>query len=107
MRCRRSGLACGFLDYFRTSSIRSSAHCLDFDPIWYGGFYVGEANIKFNIAVNVTTSPSGSNATGAAHAASEALALSPASPVALSASAGLLAKLAGDLASYSQMPVLT
>eukprot|EP00775_Hariotina_reticulata_P002496 gene2496-2799_t len=86
-----------------------SAHCLMMDPHWYGGYSVGEASLQFEITAALTygnDSIDSSSSTNTS-ASSETLTLSPSYPWAISSSRTLSAKLLGDLAGYTQLPVLS
>ncbi|WIA16742.1 hypothetical protein OEZ85_013396 [Tetradesmus obliquus] len=80
-----------------------SAHCLMMDEHWYGGYGLGEASLQFEITAALTYAGGSSSSSSSG----EALKLSPSMPWALSAGRTLGAKLLGDLAGYTQLPVLS
>lgn len=65
------------------------------------GYVVGNYQMDFNIAFNVTTTK-----TGGTVATSETLTVNPSVPIVRSADKTVTASLLGDLASYSQIPNL-
>uniref|UniRef100_A0A1D2A410 Generative cell specific-1/HAP2 domain-containing protein n=1 Tax=Auxenochlorella protothecoides TaxID=3075 RepID=A0A1D2A410_AUXPR len=84
------------------SQYLASAHCLRFnDDWWFVGYVVGNYQMDFNIAFNVTTTK-----TGGTNATSETLTVNPSVPIVRSADKTVTASLLGDLASYSQIPNL-
>ncbi|KAF6259714.1 dihydrouridine synthase-domain-containing protein [Scenedesmus sp. NREL 46B-D3] len=83
-----------------------SAHCLMMDPHWYGGYALGEASMQFEIAASLAYAGA-SSGSGSGSSSPETLKLSPSVPWALSAGRTLGAKLLGDLAGYTQLPVLS
>lgn len=75
------------------------------------GYQLGEASLQFEISATLTTSSSGTGGSsdGSALPApgnSETLTISPSVPVAVSSNRTLSVKLLGDLAGYTQIPVL-
>lgn len=68
------------------------------------GYSLGEASLQFEISATLTTSAAGSSSPAPGNG--EVLQLSPSVPVAVSTNRTLSAKLLGDLAGYTQLPVL-
>eukprot|EP00877_Chromochloris_zofingiensis_P011445 jgi/Chrzof1/6554/Cz19g00260.t1 len=101
----RGGIDCDFftdpLDIL-LGRYPSSAHCLNFDPQWYGGYKLGEATLQFQIIITITmlNATSGLNST-------ETLSVSPSVPLASSSGRTMTINLLGDLAGYTQLPVLS
>jgi hypothetical protein len=77
---------------------RSSVHCCAVSVLQ--GYGLGEASLQFEIQASLAYSGASSSS------APETLKLSPSVPMALSAGRTLGAKLLGDLAGYTQLPVL-
>lgn len=71
-------------------------------PAVLQGYSLGEASLQFEIAAQLTYAGASSNSSSS----SEKLTLSPSLPIALSTGRTLAAKLLGDLAGYTQLPVL-
>lgn len=69
------------------------------------GYQLGEAQLQFEVQVALSISSS-ANGSSSASGGGEQLKLSPSTPWALSSNRTLSAKLLGDLASYTQLPVL-
>ncbi|GBF95275.1 hypothetical protein Rsub_08306 [Raphidocelis subcapitata] len=82
-----------------------SAHCLVYDSVWAGSYSLGAATLHFEIGVGISASLAGAG--GAVQVTSETIEVSPVTPIATSEGRVLLVKLLGDLAGYSQLPVLS
>ncbi len=74
------------------------------------GYQLGSASLYMTINIAISMSRPSSNSTGAANAtttaSTEVIQVSPSVPTALSSSKLVSAQLLGDLAMYTQLPVL-
>ncbi|KAK9805195.1 hypothetical protein WJX72_005302 [[Myrmecia] bisecta] len=82
--------------------IPGSASCLRFADLWYEGYGIGASQLDFTISVAVTTT-----STDHPDPVTETLTITPSTPFQLSSSGSISAKLLGDLATYTSMPVLS
>ena len=104
----RGNLNCNLFSSFFIAA--GSAHCLIHDPLWYEGYEMGTSLVDFDITVNATTSSSNSSSTSSSSSSSSStsrnLLLTPASPAGVLPTAGVAARLLGDLNSYATSPDL-
>ncbi|GAQ85247.1 hypothetical protein KFL_002260030 [Klebsormidium nitens] len=105
---RRFAVNCNVLtNSLFLTGIPATASCLRMSADWYPAYLIGAASLDFQLQITVNRMLPSDNGRVSNGSAVQTLILSPSVPVAKTTEGNVLARLPGDLASYTQLPVFS